>query len=156
MLREGSIVDATIFSAPSSTKNSSGKRDPEMHQTRKGNEWRFGIKMHIGVYDTRGLIHSLDTAAANVHDIVLSDKLKAEKIKASARAKVEHPLPVHRAGLRLQQSPLLRLGAAKNNNRLHLLAAFSNLLNGEKYMLAQGQCACFPPKWQEKGKKTDK
>src|SRR5690554_2387217 len=57
MLREGSIADATIISAPSSTKNSTGKRDPEMHQTRKGNEWHFGMKMHIGVDDTLGLIH---------------------------------------------------------------------------------------------------
>src|SRR5690554_7146602 len=74
MLREGSIVDATIISAPSSTKNSSGKRDPEMHQARKGNEWHFGMKMHIGVDDTLGLIHSIDTTAANVHDIVPTDK----------------------------------------------------------------------------------
>ena len=70
MLREGSIVDATIISAPSSTKNESGQRDPEMHQTRKGNQWYFGMKMHIGVDDTLGLIHSIDTTAANVHDIV--------------------------------------------------------------------------------------
>ncbi len=75
MLREGSIVDATIISAPSSTKSSSGNRDPEMHQTRKGNEWHFGMKMHIGVDDTLGLIHSIDTTAANVHDIVPSGKL---------------------------------------------------------------------------------
>lgn len=61
MLREGSIVDATIISAPSSTKNSTGKRDPEMHQTRKGNEWHFGMKMHIAVYEALGLIHSIDT-----------------------------------------------------------------------------------------------
>jgi IS5 family transposase len=75
MLREGSIVDATIISAPSSTKNKTGQRDPEMHQTKKGNEWHFGMKMHIGVDDTLGLIHSLDTTAANVHDIVPTDKL---------------------------------------------------------------------------------
>ena len=57
------------FSAPSSTKNKTGQRDPEMHQTKKGNEWRFGMKMRIGVDDTLGLIHSIDTTAANVHDI---------------------------------------------------------------------------------------
>jgi len=80
MLREGSIVDATIISAPCSTKNSSGKRDrivgpPKMHQTRKANEWHFDMKMHLGVNDTLGLIHSIDTTAANVHNIVPSGKL---------------------------------------------------------------------------------
>ena len=75
MLREGSIVDATIISAPSSTKNKAGQRDPEMHQTKKGNEWHFGMKMHIGVDDTLGLIHSIETTAANVHDIVPTGKL---------------------------------------------------------------------------------
>ena len=53
MLREDTIVDATIMSAPLSTKNKEGKRDPEMHQTMKGNEWHFGMKMHIGVDDTQ-------------------------------------------------------------------------------------------------------
>lgn len=75
MLREGSIVDASIISAPSSTKNKSGQRDPEMHQTRKGNQWYFGMKMHIGVDDTFGLIHSIDTTAANVHDILPAGNL---------------------------------------------------------------------------------
>jgi IS5 family transposase len=71
MLREGSSVDATIIPAPSSTKNESGQRDPEIHQTRKGSQWYFGMKMHIGVDDTLGLILSIDTTAANVHDILL-------------------------------------------------------------------------------------
>ncbi len=75
MLREGSIVDASIISAPSSTKNESGQRDPEMRQTRKGNQWYFGMKMHIGMDDTLGLIHSIDTTAANVHDIVSAGNL---------------------------------------------------------------------------------
>lgn len=90
VLREGSIVDATTISAPSSNKNSSGKRHrmvgpPEMHQTRKGNEWHFGMKMHIGVDDTLGLIHSVDTTAANVHDIVPTDKLLQRLRAASLR-----------------------------------------------------------------------
>lgn len=75
MLREGSIVDATIISASSSTKNESGQCDPEMRQTKKGNAWHFGMKMQIGVVDKLGLIHSIDTTAANVHDIVPADKL---------------------------------------------------------------------------------
>ena len=61
MLREGSIVDASIIDAPSSTKNQEGKRDPEMHQTRKGKQWHFGMKLHIGVDDTLGVIDSLET-----------------------------------------------------------------------------------------------
>jgi len=69
MLKEGSIVDATIIEAPTSTKNEDGKRDPEMHQTKKGNEWHFGMKMHIGVDDALGVVHSMTTTSANAHDI---------------------------------------------------------------------------------------
>lgn len=75
ILREGSIVDATIIAAPSSTKNRDGERDPEMRQTKKGNQWHFGMKMHIGVDDALGLIHSIDTTAANEHDLNVADKL---------------------------------------------------------------------------------
>ena len=75
ILREGSIVDATIISAPTSTKNKEGARDPEMHQVKKGNEWHFGMKMHIGVDDSLGLIHSVTTTSANIHDITQADQL---------------------------------------------------------------------------------
>ena len=64
----GTIVDATIIGAPSSTKNAENKRDPEMHQTRKGQQWYFGMKMHIGVDSRTGLAHSAVVTAANVHD----------------------------------------------------------------------------------------
>lgn len=74
-LKEGTIVDATIISAPMSTKNKLGKRDAEMSQTKKGNEWHFGMKMHIGVDDATGCIHSVDTTSANKHDITSADKL---------------------------------------------------------------------------------
>jgi len=74
-LKEGTIVDASIIAAPTSTKNKQGKRDEEMHQTKKGNEWHFGMKLHIGVDDALGLIHSLETTPANTHDIVVADKL---------------------------------------------------------------------------------
>ncbi|MCO7248235.1 MULTISPECIES: IS5 family transposase [unclassified Halomonas] len=182
MLREGSIVDATIISAPSSTKNESGQRDPDMRQTKKGNAWHFGMKMHIGVDDKLGLIHSIDTTAANVHDIVPADKLlhgeeqrvfgdagylgiqkrnehkhrnsvswyiakrpgtrkqldahqqKVEKIKASIRAKVEHPFRYIKQVF--GYSKVRYRGLAKNTHRLYLLAAFSNLLIGDKYQLA--------------------
>jgi IS5 family transposase len=173
LLREGTIVDATIISAPTSTKNQSGKRDPEMHQTRKGNEWHFGMKMHIGVDETFGVIHSLETTPANTHDITqaehllhgqedtcwgdagylgvdkreeLADKniewyiaarpgkrkkmsnveLVLEKTKASVRAKVEHPF--RRIKQQFGYSKVRYRGLEKNNNRLQVLAAFSNLL----------------------------
>jgi IS5 family transposase len=64
----GTIVDATIIGAPSSTKNADKARDPEMHQTRKGQQWYFGMKMHIGVDSRTGLAHSAVVTAANVHD----------------------------------------------------------------------------------------
>jgi len=75
MVREGSIVDAMIIEAPSSTKNRDKARDPEMHQTKKGNQWHFGMKCHAGVDDTIVLIHSLATTAANEHDLTPSDQL---------------------------------------------------------------------------------
>lgn len=87
MLKEGSIVDATIISAPSSTKNESGARDPQMRQTRKGRQWYFGMKMHIGVDDELGLIHSAETTSAEVHDVVVAGKLlhgQEERVWADA------------------------------------------------------------------------
>jgi len=64
----GTIVDATIINAPSSTKNRDNERDPEMHQTKKGNQWYFGMKAHIGVDSRSKLVHSIVATAANVHD----------------------------------------------------------------------------------------
>ena len=139
-LREGTIVDASIIEAPSSTKNRAGERDPEMHQAKKGNQWHFGMKVHIGVDADTGVVHSMTTVAANVHDVTEahnllhggetvvwgdagypgvhkreenlgreidwqvpmrpgrrqhldpgSNEALAEQLKASVRAKVEHP-----------------------------------------------------------------
>lgn len=67
-VNRGTIVDATIISAPSSTKNQTKERDPEMHQTKKGNQWYFGMKAHIGVDSQTNVIHSVAETAANVHD----------------------------------------------------------------------------------------
>ena len=178
MLREGSILDASIIAAPSSTKNQSGQRDPEMHQTRKGNQWYFGMKLHIGVDDTLGLVHSLHTTPANVHDLTVAHKLlhgkeqraftdagyrgierrpehrdralawyiarrpgertrldaeqrQVERIKASIRAKVEHPF---RYIKRVFGYDKVRYrGLARNTHRLYWLAAFTNLLIGSRY-----------------------
>jgi IS5 family transposase len=79
---KGTIVDATIIDAPSSTKNKKGARDPEMHQTKKGNQWYFGMKAHIGVDSRTKLIHSVAATAANVHDSqLLGDLLHGEETR---------------------------------------------------------------------------
>jgi transposase, IS5 family len=79
-LREGTIVDATLISAPSSTKNKENQRDPEMHQTKKGNQWYFGMKLHIGVDADTGLVHSAVGTSANAHDITkAADLLHGEE-----------------------------------------------------------------------------
>ena len=78
IMKGGTIVDATIISAPSSTKNAEKQRDPEMHQTKKGNEWKFGMKCHIGVDAGSGYVHSMEVTAANVHDITVASKLIRE------------------------------------------------------------------------------
>ncbi|HBO9387794.1 TPA: IS5 family transposase, partial [Pseudomonas aeruginosa] len=75
LLKEGTIVDATLIAAPPSTKNRAGKRDPEMHQAKKGNQWHFGMKAHIGVDAATGLVHSVVGTAANVADVTQVDKL---------------------------------------------------------------------------------
>ena len=75
LLKEGTAVDATIIAAPSSTKNSTSTRDPEMHQTKKGNQWYFGMKMHIGVDADSGLVHTAVGTAANAHDVTQAHKL---------------------------------------------------------------------------------
>ena len=146
MLKTGTVVNATLIAASSSTNNNKGERDPKMHQTKKGNQWHFGMKAHIDVDSDSGLVHTVTTTAANTHDVTQAhtllhgqeevvfaesgypgvekhqetqdkhagvgwqiammpgkrkalDKTKAshaltdriEKIKASIRAKVEHP-----------------------------------------------------------------
>ena len=74
-LREGTIVDATIIEAPSSTRNRSGQRNPETRQVKKGNQYHFGMKLHIGVAAETGLVHSLSTTPANVHDVTEAHRL---------------------------------------------------------------------------------
>jgi transposase, IS5 family len=74
LLREGTIVDATIIAAAPSTKNAQRERDPEMHQTRKGQEWHFGMKAHVGVDAASGLVHTVIGTAANVADIACADQ----------------------------------------------------------------------------------
>jgi len=75
LLREGTIVDATIINAPSSTKNQTGSRDKEMRQTKKGNRWYFGMKAHVGTDTRRGLVHRVVVTDAAVHDSQVMDSL---------------------------------------------------------------------------------
>ena len=75
LLKTGTVVDATLIAAPSSTKNAKGQRDPEMHQTKKGNQWHFGMKAHIGVDADSGLVHTVVGTAANAHDVTQASVL---------------------------------------------------------------------------------
>ena len=79
LLKSDTVVDATLIAAPSSTKNSSGERDPQMHQTKKDNQWHFGMKAHAGVDADSGLVHSVAITAANVHDVTQAHALIHEK-----------------------------------------------------------------------------
>ena len=87
LMKEGTIVDATIIAAPSSTKNARRERDPEMHQTKKGNQWYFGMKAHIGVDAKSGLVHRVSGTAANVADIAQTHVLlHGQEMEVSADA----------------------------------------------------------------------
>ncbi len=182
-LREGTIVDATIIEAPSSTKNRAGERDPEMHQTKKGNQWHFGMKAHIGVDSETGIVHSMSATAANAHDVTEahnllhggekvvwgdagyqgvhkreenlglevewrvamrpgrrrklepgSEEALAERVKASMRAKVEHPfLKTKRM---FGYAKVRYRGLAKNTQRLALLLGLGNLLTAEGRLMS--------------------
>ena len=184
MLKVGTVVDATLIAAPSSTKNSSGQRDPEMHQTKKGNQWHFGMKAHIGVDADSGLVHSVIGTAANVHDVTQGHGLlhgeetvvfadagyqgaakrvqavgvdwqvamrpgkrraldkqtqwgalldKAEQLKASVRAKVEHPFRVIKCQFGFTK--VRYKGLAKNTAQLMTLFALSNLWMARRRIL---------------------
>ena len=117
MLKEGTIVDASIISAPSSMKS----RDPEMHQTKKGNQWYFGMKMHIGVDDELGLVHSVTSTPANVHDLTESSKLLHGKEKHVWGDAGYRGIEKRYRGLK------------KNADRIQMLLGFTNLLIGARY-----------------------
>jgi IS5 family transposase len=188
MLKTGTVVDATLIAAPSSTKNDAGERDPEMHQTKKGNQWHFGMKAHIGVDAQSGLVHTVTTTAANAHDVTQAHALlhgeeevvfadsgyrgvekreeiqaqhpdvdwqiammpskrkalnkskpshalrdKLEKLKASIRAKVEHPFRVIKCQFGHRKTRYR--GLAKNTSQLLVMFALSNLWMVRKRIL---------------------
>jgi len=82
MMKEGTLVDATIIEAPPSTKNAEKSRDPEMHQTKKGNAWHFGMKAHVGVDAESGLVHSVVGTAANESDVSQAHALLHGRFRA--------------------------------------------------------------------------
>src|ERR1700740_495756 len=132
----GTIVDATIIHAPSSTKNRSGERDPEMHQTRKGKQWYFGLKAHIGVDSKQGHVHSVCTSAAPRAQDMTSrrvqlknfvDELQKSKnrVKARVRAKVEPPFRILKRIFGFEK--VRYRGIKKNHHRLGASFALVNL-----------------------------
>ena len=190
LLKAGTVVDATLIAAPSSTKNQGGERDPEMHQTKKGNQWYFGMKAHIGVDAESDLVHTVKGTAANVNDVVEGNSLlhgqetdvfadagyqgaakrpdakdsvnwhvamrpgkrkaldkgttvgrlteEIEKIKASVRAKVEHPFRVIKR--QFGHVKVRYRGLAKNTAQLKTLFALSNLwMVRRKLLVLDGQ-----------------
>ena len=163
-LKTGTIVEASIVDAPSSTKNRAGKRDGQMHRTKKGNRWRFGMKAHIGVDESSGLVHSVAATPANTSDVEMAHKLlhgsearvwgdagyrgvgkrrlldkagpeaAAERRKASVRAKVAHPFPYVKR--RFGYAKARYRGLWKNTQRIALLLGVSNLLIAGRHVPA--------------------
>jgi len=124
----GTIVDATIISAPSSTKNNQKARDPEMHQTRKGNPWYFGMKAHIGVDSQTKLVHSVVATAANVHDsVVIGDLLHG----GETRVWGDSAYTGKRAAI-LECAPLAKDFTHKKSNRYHQLTEAERAKNRTK------------------------
>jgi len=161
LMTQGTLVDATLIAAPSSTKNKAHARDPEMHQTKKGNQWHFGLKAHIGVDKESGLVHTLTTNAENVSDIKkalaaneqtvqwhvakrrkiitkLADGWQKsmaqayEKLKAQVRAHVEHPFHIVKNIFKYKKT--CYKGLAKDDTQLNMLFALSNLHMVRRYL----------------------
>lgn len=126
LLKSGTIVDATIIAAPPSTKNASGTRDPEMHQARKGKDWHFGMKAHVGT-DRRGIVHSLTTTAANVHDSTQMAKLlhgqEREVFGDQAYWNESHRQDAKRMGIRyrINRRPSGRVPLSEHQRRINRL-----------------------------------
>ena len=96
LLRGGTIVDATLIAASPSTKNEAGKRDPQMHSSKKGNQWYFGMKAHVGVDAISGLVHTAGVTSGNVHDAKLMDRLIRDAVgRRSGRGCVRENVSKH-------------------------------------------------------------
>lgn len=115
IMHGGTIVDASLIAAPKSTKNKTGERDPEMHQTKKGNEWYFGMKVHAGVDAATGYVHSLTGTAANMHDVSETSKLIREDdyvvygdsgyLGASERSEIKNDKNLSQVEFRINKRP---------------------------------------------------
>jgi hypothetical protein len=101
LVREGTIVDATIIDAPSSTKNREKVRDPEMKQTKKGNQWYFGMKAHVGTDTGRGLVHSIVVTNAAIHDSRVMDELLHGEETSALCMEIRH-IPVKKGKLSMR------------------------------------------------------
>ncbi|WP_080429275.1 IS5 family transposase [Burkholderia ubonensis] len=121
MLRAGTVVDATLISAPSSTKNASGERNPEMHQSKKGNQWYFGMKAHIGVDAESGLVHMVRGTSGNISDV----------LEANSLLHGEETDPIHKAKL-VQDF----VQAQKGRLKLFYLPPYSPHLNPDEQVWA--------------------
>jgi IS5 family transposase len=141
LLEEGTLVDATIIAAPSSTKNREGKRDPEMHQTGKGKQWHFGMKAHIGVDADSGLVHTVAATSTEFSDVTQADRLlHGEEWDALGRvrerleqAKVEHPFQVIKQ--RFGHRKVRYRGLAKYQAQLYTLFGLANLILARRRLL---------------------
>lgn len=130
LMREGTLVDATIIHAPSSTKNKDKSRDPEMHQTKKGNQWYFGMKAHIGTDRDSGMVHTVISTAANVSDISQTAGLlhghetqvhaDAGYIGVEKRNEIKAEDPVGRIDWQIacRRGPLKKMGEGAEKSRL--------------------------------------
>ena len=123
ILKKGTIVDSTITAAPSSTKNREKKRNPDAHQTKKGNTWHWGYKAHIGVDKSSGIVHHVETTAANVHDVTLVSKLlygEEDSVHGDSgylgAQKREDAITHNRQGRRIQYKINRRPSQSKNNS----------------------------------------
>ena len=136
----GTIVDATIINAPSSTKNKDKAGDPEMHQTKKGNQWYFGMKAHIGVDSKNKLIHSVAATAATVHDSqVLEDLLHGEETRVygdSAYANQKEVLKAHAPDAKdftnqkgARNNPLTEIDKSKNTTKSRTRARVEHFIS---------------------------
>ena len=129
---KGTIVDATIIAAPSSTKNAQGERDPQMHQTKKGNQWHFGMKAHVGVDSQTKVIRAKAPKARDFTNrqckwkYRLDEAIKAKNSnKSRVRARVEHSIGVIKRVFGFAK--VRYRGLAKNGNRVFVTAALANI-----------------------------
>src|SRR6266478_2283731 len=139
MMREGTLVDATLIAAPPSTKNKEKKRDPEMHQTRKGQQWYFGMKAHIGADRDSKLVHTVVVTAANVADITKTAELlhgQERQVHADAgytgvEKRAEIAALQRQIDWQIARNRKVRYrGLAKNGHQLHTLFGLANLVIG--------------------------